>query len=422
MSLRNYLDVFKNYYQTFIIIIIAVLIIVLGTSWLWSMGSQALLSFSVVKKGEGQDQYGGYYSIQADELFATSSIDWLKTPQTVKKIYQLAGEDVAEEDLPKLAKSIIATEISTDSIQIKYKSKDTEKLKRFIDATLKVIDQRNKEIAKSPEKMVRVMELSSSPLVIPIKIDYLLVGLIGLILGLILAILGIFAFQFFNPLLLSPAMGLNILGHNLDYLVLSKKLKISTGLKSQEAEKLRIFRSKILTDESERSKSFLIFGADSGKALEVSFLLTDSLARIGKEILLVESDFKNPKMNKIFSLNNKPGWENYLTKSVKLSNLVKESKTQNLSFLPAAKTIADSADLIFKKDPIKIIKQLKNEKNFAILFGPPFNLFSDSLLFLTAADSTILIIELGKTKISTMYELKKIFHEKSIKPKLIFLA
>ena len=89
--------------------------------------------------------------------------------------------------------------------------------------------------------------------------------------------------------------------------------------------------------------------------------------------------------------------------------------------MPVKNQFADSSDLISQRGAEKIIKLLQNQKKFLVVFGPQYNLYSDSLLFLDATDTIILVIELGKTREEVILELAKIFKQKNIKPKLVFL-
>ncbi len=421
MELKIYLEMFKKYSKTFVIVVAAVFILTVAVSYIWPRGYQALIPLKVVTKGETQEQYGGYYSIQADELFIDSFIDWLKTPQIAKTIFETAGEEIEEEDLTKLEKKIGAKKASSNTMQIKYKDKKQEKLEKLVQATFVTIKQKNKELEASEANLIRTMESSSAPLFIPVKTDYILVAIIGLVLGIILGILAIFTFQYFNPLLLSPALTLKILGKDTDYVVLPKRLRANIDLGAKDLEKIRIFRSKLISEESIKSKSFLFFGADTEKSFQSAFILAKNLAKSGRETLLVEADFKNPKLAKSQNQNLRSGWEKFLTNTGKISSFIKQSGDKNLFLLPVKNQFADSSDLISQRGAEKIIKLLQNQKKFLVVFGPQYNLYSDSLLFLDATDTIILVIELGKTREEVILELAKIFKQKNIKPKLVFL-
>ena len=422
MELKLYLEIFKKYLKTFFIIILIFLILGIGASLFLYRGNQAIISFKVVQKGQESDQYGGYYSIQADELFVDSFIDWLKTPPIAKTIYQLAGEEVKEKDLPKLAKKISATKISSNQMQVKFQSTDLEKLKKFINSTLTVMDQKNQENLKSQTDSIRTMDLSSSPLIIPIKADYPLVIIVSLLVGIIFGLIGVFTLQYFNPLIITPNFAFDIFGKNLDYIVLSKKDKTFKNLKDKEKEKLRIFRNLFFSFPENKSKSFLFFGADTNKAFNITQVIIESLIAVSKDLLFVEADFKNPKLAKNFNLKRSSGWSDFLAgQKDKLSSLVAKLGDKKIKLLPAGKKISNSADLIEQRGTAKILKGFKNLAKIQIIYGPVYNQFSDSLLFLDNVNETVLIIELGKTKLETVFELGKIFAKKSIQPKLIFI-
>ena len=69
-------------------------------------------------------KYDNFYRLQADEKFAETLVEWLKSPRIEEKIFKEAGIDPSGYSLKKLAKSIKAEKMSSQVVAVSFSSPD----------------------------------------------------------------------------------------------------------------------------------------------------------------------------------------------------------------------------------------------------------------------------------------------------------
>jgi succinoglycan biosynthesis transport protein ExoP len=160
-------------------------------------------------------------------------------------------------------------------------------------------------------------------------------------------------------------------------------------------ESVRIVRTALLSRLNGRdSTTLLVTSANAGTGKSAfSMMLGKSLAKTGKNVLIIDSDFHKMSLTKQFRLSDKAG----LMESLRGSSIDKKhifpTETPGLSFMPAGKQglkdvefeeIANGAFSIF-------INKLRKKYNIILLDSPPVLPVADAAILSGQLDGTIIV-------------------------------
>ena len=187
--------------------------------------------------------------------------------------------------------------------------------------------------------------------------------------------------------------------------------------KSYIAECMNTLRTNILyMNAAKNAKTILITSCtpQEGKSW-VSANIATSFAKINKKVLLIDADMRKGRADKIFKVAKTKGLSNYLhamTGNVKKDiilgrNYIKETQIPNLHILTNGTVPPNPSELLGSNNMKDLIVLLKNVYDVIIVDAPPCKLVTDSIVLSTIIDSTILVANAEKTKISDLNEVKK---------------
>lgn len=187
--------------------------------------------------------------------------------------------------------------------------------------------------------------------------------------------------------------------------------------KSYIIECINTIRTNILyMNSTKNAKTVLITSCTprEGKSW-VSANIAASFAETNKKVLLIDSDMRKGRANKIFNVDNEEGLSNYLyditgdvNQDIELARkFIKETTHANLHILPNGTIPPNPSELLGSSSMKQLLALLKNIYDIIILDAPPCKLVSDSIVLATMADSTILVANSEETKIGDLKEAKK---------------
>ena len=133
-----------------------------------------------------------------------------------------------------------------------------------------------------------------------------------------------------------------------------------------------------------------------GKSTTAS-ALASSLAAIGRSVLLIDADLRNPSLHKVFAAQNASGFSNLLAGLSSLVDEVQPTRLANLKLLPGGPTPPNPAELLTSDRLRAILAEAATHFDVVIMDGPPVMGLADAPLLATAASGTILVIEAGET-------------------------
>ena len=126
--------------------------------------------------------------------------------------------------------------------------------------------------------------------------------------------------------------------------------------------------------------------------------LAASIAQSGKRVLLIDADFRKPRVHKLFNLNPEVGLATVINGSTKISNAIQPCDVKNLYLLPCGPRPHNPAELLSSQRFQKLLDQLREmEKlDYIIIDTPPVLAVTDPSNVAPRVDGVLLVLRINK--------------------------
>ncbi len=168
---------------------------------------------------------------------------------------------------------------------------------------------------------------------------------------------------------------------------------------SAYSESYRSIRSSLLLSPDVSALKCLAVAsplAQEGKTSTTSNLAV-TLAQAGKSVLIVDSDLRRPRQHRIFKMPNTGGLSNFLTGTLRISDLIKPTKVPNLFLINAGPVPINPNELLGSEKMTTLINDLRRLFDYVLFDTPPLLAVTDGLVLATRLDGLILVVWSEKT-------------------------
>ncbi|MDQ1284270.1 MAG: hypothetical protein QG620_618 [Patescibacteria group bacterium] len=169
MELKEYLRIIKKNLNLFIAIILATVFAVFAYFVFRPESWSASLTLNVTRSGAQETpdyKFDDFYRLQADEKFAETVVEWLKSPRVAADIYEKAGIDTSNFSLRQLRKSITAEKMSSQIVAVSFSSPKKETSQKISDAVSKIVIENTQALNKDQNEKVWFEIISQSPVIV----------------------------------------------------------------------------------------------------------------------------------------------------------------------------------------------------------------------------------------------------------------
>ncbi|MFO1022631.1 MAG: polysaccharide biosynthesis tyrosine autokinase [Planctomycetales bacterium] len=169
--------------------------------------------------------------------------------------------------------------------------------------------------------------------------------------------------------------------------------------KSRLAESFRAVRTSLFfNSNSEKCRVIQFTSADPGDGKStIASNVAASIAQSGKNVLLVEADFRRPRVHAIFGLDDDVvGITSIISGEAELNDAIHETEVPHLSCLPCGKRPQNPSELLTSPQFKELLELLRDRFDFVILDTPPMLVVSDPSVVAARVDGTILAVRLKK--------------------------
>lgn len=342
---------------------------------------------------------------QIDELDRQIAQETASVRASVKAEYDAAA---AQEGM---LKGQIAA-LRTEALDVDGRSIEYNVLKREVDTNRQLYDgllQRYKQVDVAGDvrdNNISIIDRAEVPLW-RFKPNLPLNLALGVLLGGMLGVLLAFLLEFLDDTLKTPEdieqkLKLPVLGI---IPKLGAKENVASAMSDPQSAFSEAYRSvrTALQFASDRGvpKTLLVTSTGSGEGKSTTALaLARHFAQLGKRVLLIEADLRNPSLRKTLGLAKTDfGLSNLLSGGCTLADATLATGEERLQVILAGPLPPNPAELLSGTKLVSALTVVGEQYDQIILDGPPVLGLADAPILGNAADGTVLIVNSAKTKI-----------------------
>lgn len=311
-------------------------------------------------------------------------------------------EQVLAERVEEVGKTLLDVQSRRASVTVLEREVETNR--QLYDALL----QRFKEVGITASvdanniSMVDPAMVPGGPYAPDVPRSTMFAAMVGLFIGVALA----FLFEFLDDTLKRPEelerkLGVAVLGviPKLDGTTVDEALE---DTRSAFSEAYRSVRTSLqFSSEEGVPRCLLVTSSSSGEGKSTTALtLARNLAQLGKRVLLIDADLRNPSLHRALGSENSIGLSNYLAGGIKPAAAIRPTKQLRLTFIPAGPLPPNPAELLSGPKLVSLLSLASEKFDQVIIDGPPVMGLADSPILSNLASGTVLVVESGVTRVA----------------------
>ncbi len=182
---------------------------------------------------------------------------------------------------------------------------------------------------------------------------------------------------------------------------------ISAFPKGKWLESFRMLRTRCLHSMDAMGwKTLAITSTSSktGNSLTAANLAISVAMELDRTALLVDANFENPSINRLFGIQAGTGLSDYLLHDTEISSMLVNPGIDRLVILPAGKPMFNSTEMLHSPKMVRLVSELKSRypSRIIIFDMPPILSHDDTLGFSPYVDCVLLVVDDGHTKIDEL--------------------
>lgn len=207
--------------------------------------------------------------------------------------------------------------------------------------------------------------------------------------------------------------------HTPDQRLLKENRIIAAFKQGKWLESFRMLRTRCLQNmDSMNWKTVAITSTSSqtGNSLTAANLAISIAMELDRTALLVDANFQNPSIAKLFGIKSEQGLSDYLLHDTELSSLLVNPGIERLVILPAGKPLFNSTEMLHSPKMVRLVSELRSRyPSRTIIFDmPPILSHDDTLGFSPYVDCVLLVIDEGHTKIDDLKHAASLLKDSSV--------
>ena len=234
-------------------------------------------------------------------------------------------------------------------------------------------------------------------------------SMFGLMAGVAFAYLLELADKTFrSPEEITQQLGLPIVGHIPviagDKKIVNRESKLDPGLvtffrpKSRLAEAYRAVRTALyFSTRGEQHKVIQVTSPNPGDGKStLSANLAISIAQSGKKVLLIDADFRRPRVHRLFGLDKTVGMSSVISGQAELPDAIQSTEVENLWSMPCGPRPDNPSELLTNRRFEELLAILREQYDFVLIDTPPVLAVTDPSAVAARVDGVLLTIRISK--------------------------
>ena len=140
--------------------------------------------------------------------------------------------------------------------------------------------------------------------------------------------------------------------------------------------------------------------------------LAVTMTEAGKNVILLDTDLRRPRMSRMFGLSREPGVMDLMfDEETKLEDLIQSTPVEGLDLLSAGKKAPNPAAVSRSNKMHNLLAELKKKYDHIILDTPPFGLMTDAAPLVRYMDGVLLVVRFNQTTNNELQHTTEHLHQ-----------
>jgi polysaccharide biosynthesis transport protein len=267
---------------------------------------------------------------------------------------------------------------------------------------------------------VKIIEQAQLPL-LPLGIPEVLIFILAVIMAPFVGIWLAFVFEYMDQTFKSPMDMERYL--NVPYLGFipkpkfgQKRILSKIAGENHFVKSYRTFSDQVyllVKDKSLKTISITSSIAREGVTEIVLNMGIDFSARLENKVLLIDGDFRGPKLHRLLRKDNKKGFSDILAGDVSFKECV-QSINKNMSVLFAGKSKLNPITLLDTARMDKVMKEARKDFDIVIIDSTYLQNYQDTSMISSYVDGVVLVVDEGKTRRQVVRAALKPLQDKNV--------
>jgi len=150
--------------------------------------------------------------------------------------------------------------------------------------------------------------------------------------------------------------------------------------------------------------------------------LAINFAQMGKPVLIIDADLRNPVLHKMLGIENARGLSNYLSSNMGPLEAVHRTEIPNLFAMTTGPLPPNPVELLSSMKLLSLLSQLEEHFAHVIVDGPPVLGLADAIVLCNQVDNSVFVIESGKTRKGQAKAALKRLYQSGVHPLGVILT
>lgn len=412
MGIDEYYRILRRHWR----IIVATTLIAVALMAVWDFFQPRVYeatSSGFVTTGKSTNLSEASFGDQLAKSRATSYVDVAASRAVAERVIDQLKLDTTPAAL--INQITVTQPTDTVLLRIAADAGSPEQAQQIANAWVKALSAQVSELEGSGTGGLRIdvlepAQLPSTPVSPNLKLDLVIAGIVGLLLGLGLAMLrSQLDGRLRDPNKVREQFGVPVLGSVPENdqlakadrripIVVGEGVRTDTeGLITAEAFlKMRTSLQYMNVDRTLRAIVVTSPNPDDGKSTVASNIAA-SIALSGEPTLLVDADLRRPSIAGGFGLLDGAGLAEVLAHRVDLADVIQDApQTPNLSVLAAGLTPPNPSEMVGSQAMKALVEQLSRDY-FVVIDAPPLLPVTDAAILGTQVDGVVVVVSAGRT-------------------------
>jgi capsular exopolysaccharide synthesis family protein len=155
-------------------------------------------------------------------------------------------------------------------------------------------------------------------------------------------------------------------------------------------------------------RSLLITSPSEGEGKSTAAVnLAVCMAQRGDRVLIIDANFRNPIINKIFNVQTSPGLSNVLGQQLEIREAIYNTEVEGLDILPNGQRLYNSTELLDSQLMVDVMSFAAEHYDMVLLDCPPVLGVPDTNALVSKCDGVLLLLKHEKTQQEHAIEAKR---------------